>query len=118
MKAETAKRKLSRKKRIRGKIRKVTDRPRLTVFRSHQMIYAQIIDDEKGETLVAASSQQLGEADRKLTKIEQAQKVGSLLAKRAIKKKIKQVVFDRGSYQYHGRIKALAETARQGGLKF
>lgn len=104
-------------------------RPRLSVFRSNKAIYAQIIDDSQGKTLVAASSFQLPPAspsvrrgraasNLKLLKTEQARKVGELLAKRASKAKIKQVVFDRRRYKYHGRVKALAEGARKGGLDF
>ena len=117
MKLNNQARRLKRKKRIRKKISGTSQRPRLTVFRSHQAIYSQLIDDEKGQTLAAASSQQLSPADQKLNKTDQAQKVGQLLAKLALKKKIAQVVFDRGSYQYHGRVKALAEGVKKGGLK-
>jgi large subunit ribosomal protein L18 len=103
-----------RKTRVRAKIRGTTARPRLTVFRSGQNIYAQIIDDSKGITLAAANSLKL----KKKAKIETAQAVGETIAKAAQKKKIHQVVFDRGAYKYHGRIKALAEAARKLGLKF
>lgn len=85
-------------------------RPRLSVFRSNKYIYAQIIDDERGITLVEANSKSL--------KIEKAKEVGKLLAKKAIKKGIKTVWFDRGKYKYHGKVKALAEGAREGGLNF
>ncbi len=98
-----------RRTRIRGKIRGTKDRPRLSVFRSNKHIYAQLIDDQAGETLAAAS----GGGD-----ISTASKVGKDLAKKALKLKIKKVVFDRGGYKYHGRVKALAEGARQGGLGF
>lgn len=91
-------------------------RARLSVFRSNKYIYAQIIDDATGATLVAASEK---EASRgKLTKTQKAEAVGKTIAERAQKKKIKKVVFDRGSYKYHGRIKALADAARAGGLEF
>ncbi len=97
------------------KIKGTTLRPRLSVFRSHRVIYAQVIDDEKGKTLVAANEKEM---KAKGTKIEKAALVGEALAKKALVKKIKTVVFDRGHYQYHGRVKALAEGARKGGLKF
>lgn len=90
-------------------------RLRLTVFRSNQAIYAQIIDDQKGRTLAAANSLKLKTQD---TKTKKAFAVGEQLAKKALKKKIKKVTFDRGSYRYHGRVKALAEGARKGGLLF
>lgn len=93
-------------------------RPRLSVFRSNKTIYAQIIDDQKSKTLVAATSLKLGKEAQKLTKTEQAFKTGQLLAKKALKAKIKKVIFDRRGYKYHGRVKALAEGAREGGLKF
>lgn len=111
-----------RKARVRIKIGGTAERPRLSVFRSNRKIYAQLIDDEKGKTLIAASERELDKKTKKQknrkTKTERASLVGELLAKRAAKKKIKQVVFDRGSYRYHGRVKALAEGARKGGLKF
>ena len=95
-------------------------RPRLAVFRSSQHIYAQVIDDTKGETLVAASS--LEKAQRESAKtganIDAAKVVGKLIAERAKEKGIKDVVFDRGGYLYHGRVKALAEAAREAGLNF
>lgn len=94
-----------KKDRVRAKIRKLGDRPRLSVFRSNKFIYAQIIDDDKSVTLVAAKG-------------EKASLVGEDLAKKAVAKKIKDVVFDRGSYKYHGRVKILAEAARKGGLNF
>lgn len=91
-------------------------RPRLSVFRSNKHIYAQIIDDTKGITLVSANDFQLDQV--KETKQEIARAVGRLIGERAIKKKIKKVVFDRGRFKYHGRIKALAEGAREAGLIF
>lgn len=92
---------------------------RLSVFRSNKSIYAQIIDDKKGETLVAASAKEIrGGSSKKETKIEIAKKVGIVLAQKAKDQKIKVVVFDRGGYKYHGRIKSLAEGAREGGLVF
>lgn len=102
------------KYRVRNKISGTTERPRLTVFRSNKQIYAQIINDETASTLVAASS--LGmEA---LPKKEQAAKVGEAVAKKAIEAGITTVVFDRNGYLYHGRVKELADGARNGGLKF
>lgn len=108
--------KLLRQKRIRSKIKQNVDRPRLSVHRSNSYIYAQIIDDVKGKTLLGVSEKLLGK--EKGTKTENAKKVGLLIAKKAAEKKIKDVVFDKGSYKYHGRVKALAEGAREGGLKF
>lgn len=102
---------------IRKKIRGTAERPRLSVFRSNKEIYAQLIDDNSGVTLAAASSRDAG-ADTKGPKIEQSKQVGTLLAQRAKDAGIETVVFDRGGYLYHGRVKALAEGAREGGLKF
>lgn len=90
---------------------------RLSVFRSHRYIYAQIIDDQKGVTLASASEADL-KPSKKATKTEQARLVGEALAQKALKAKIKKVWFDRGRFRYHGRVKALAEGARKGGLKF
>lgn len=109
--------------RIRKKIMSVSDRPRLTVFRSNVNIYAQIIDDMKAKTLVAASSKDIKtnqqKADPPLAgKIEQAAAVGKLIAQKAKDAKITTVVFDKGAYKFHGRVKALAEGAREGGLQF
>jgi len=106
--------------RIRAKVESTTSRPRLCVFRSLNHIYAQIIDDSQGHTLTSASTldpEIKGEAVGKV-KTGQAELVGSLVAKRALSKGIKQVIFDRGGYKYHGRVKTLAEAARQEGLKF
>ncbi len=94
------------------------ERPRLTVFRSNKQIYAQIIDDQEGKTLVAASSQEKSVAEKDLSKTEQAQLVGNMIAKKAKDASINSVIFDRNGYLYHGRIKVLAEAARKGGLKF
>ena len=108
----------ARHTRVRKKVVGTTDIPRLNVFRSNKNIFAQIIDDEKGVTLVSASSI---DKELKLTNggnLEAATKVGELLAKRAKKAKIKKVVFDRGGYLYHGRVKALADAARENGLEF
>ena len=103
------------KKRIRGKISGTASKPRLTVFRSNKEIYAQVIDDLSGKTLAAASSLKLTE---KITKKEEAAKVGELIAKKAQDAGINAVVFDRNGYLYHGRVKELAESARKGGLNF
>ncbi|ADH64732.1 MAG: 50S ribosomal protein L18 [Deinococcota bacterium] len=103
-----------RKHRVRNRVRNA-GRPRLSVFRSLQHIYAQIIDDTRGVTLAAASSKALGLSGNKT---EVAKKVGQAVAEAAKAKGITQVVFDRGSYKYHGRVKALAEGAREGGLEF
>ncbi|MCS1352571.1 50S ribosomal protein L18 [Mechercharimyces sp. CAU 1602] len=105
--------------RVRKKVVGTAARPRLNVFRSSKNIYAQLIDDVKGHTLVSASTvdPELGEGI-KGGNIEAARLVGSLIAKRAVEKGIEHVVFDRGGYIYHGRVQALAEAAREGGLKF
>jgi len=106
--------------RLRAKVEGTNSRPRLCVFRSQNHIYAQIIDDSRGHTLTSASTidaEIKGEADGK-AKTSQAGLVGSLVAKRASSQGIKQVIFDRGGYKYHGRVKVLAEAARQEGLKF
>lgn len=111
-----------RRKRIRMRIRKVVkgspETPRLTVFRSNKEIYAQVVDDIAGKTLVSASSRVKEIAGKKVTKIEQAKLVGKLIAERAVEAGINDVVFDRSGYLYHGRIKSLADAAREGGLKF
>src|SRR3954447_7121739 len=107
---------LKRRKRIRGKIARTAEPPRLAVFRSNKGIYAQLIDDASATTIAAASSQQLGDAAG--SKKELAAKVGQLIAERAKDKGIDRVVFDRGGYLYHGRVAALADGAREGGLTF
>ena len=106
------------KKRIRGIITGAAERPRLTVFRSNKQIYAQLIDDLSGKTLAQASSSEKALASKKSTKIEQAKSVGKLIGERAVGAGIKTVVFDRNGYLYHGRIKSLAEAAREAGLTF
>ena len=108
---------LHRHARVRSKITGTSERPRLDVFRSNSHIYAQIIDDSKGVTLVSAASNEKDFGDNG-GNCEGARKVGKLIAERAKKKKISEVVFDRGGYIYHGRVKELAEGAREGGLKF
>ena len=114
---DTKAQRLKRHKRVRAKISGTPARPRLNVFRSLNHIYAQIIDDVNGNTLVAASSV---EKDFGATggNCEAAKKVGQLVAERALAKGIEEVVFDRGGYVYHGRVQSLAEGAREGGLKF
>jgi large subunit ribosomal protein L18 len=96
-----------RHKRVRAKIKGTKDIPRLCVFRSNKYIYAQIIDDEKSKTLISAKSE-----------LKNANKLGKDIAQKAIGKKVKKIVFDRGGYKYHGHVKALAEGAREAGLKF
>jgi large subunit ribosomal protein L18 len=109
-----------RHRRVRKKVLGTVERPRLNVFRSLQHIHAQVIDDLEGHTLVAASTLDAALRDELngLDKIAQAKKVGQLLAERAQAKGIERVVFDRGGYKYHGRVKALADGAREGGLEF
>lgn len=110
-------RKLRRTRRVRRKILARSILPRLSVFRSNKFIYAQIIDDNKRYTLASASDKELAR-DTSLTRIKKAEEVGKTIAKRAKDKKIKNVVFDKGSYRFHGRVKALAEAARSEGLIF
>ncbi|MGC8866499.1 MAG: 50S ribosomal protein L18 [Bacteroidales bacterium] len=115
-------RKEERRRRIKMSIRKrisgTPERPRLTVFRSNSQIYAQIVDDTKGITLVAASSMEKDFPKDKMTKVEQAKRVGKEIARKALEAGITQVVFDRNGFLYHGRVKALADSAREGGLIF
>ena len=103
---------------IRKKVSGTSERPRLAVFRSNKQIYAQLIDDVTGNTLAAASSADKSLEGKKGTKIEQALSVGKLIADNAKTAGIDNVVFDRGGFLYHGRVKALADSAREGGLKF
>ncbi|HEX7056220.1 MAG TPA: 50S ribosomal protein L18 [Bacilli bacterium] len=119
-KGDKNKARLKRHLRVRKKISGTVERPRLSVFRSGKHVYAQIIDDSKGVTLAAAST-----LDKELKNdisnggnVEAARKVGELIAKRAKEKGIVKVVFDRGGYLYHGRVQALADAAREGGLDF
>ncbi len=109
------------KVRVRKKIYGTTDKPRLSVYRSLNQIYAQIIDDDNGKTIVSASSLSKEIADQLKSvkgKVEKSKIVGNLIAKIALENKITEVVFDRNGFRYHGRIKALADGAREGGLKF
>lgn len=108
-------RRLRIKRRIRKKISGTEAKPRLSVFRSNKQIYGQIIDDLNGKTLVSASSVK---EDIKGNKVEQAQTIGKAVAEKAVAAGIKNVVFDRNGYLYHGRVKAFAEAAREGGLEF
>jgi large subunit ribosomal protein L18 len=109
-------RRLKRRRRVRAKVHGSAERPRISVFRSNRGIFAQVIDDESGRTLASVN---WTESDlRSLKPMEQATKAGSLLAERAKAAGVEAVVFDRGGYQYHGRVKALAEGAREGGLNF
>lgn len=124
---------IARKTKVRAKLKRFSDRPRLSVFRSNKYIYSQIIDDKKGETLVSASEKDLKSVGAQraapaksrgavpapgINKVDKACQVGGILAKKALKKKIKQVYFDRGKHKYHGRVEALAKGAREGGLIF
>jgi len=123
---EKKEKKKKRHRRLRAKIFGTKKRPRLCVFRSARHIYAQLIDDEQGRTILSASDTDLKKRGKtkkdsgsSLTgKVKQSFEVGRLLAEKALAKKIKEVVFDRAGYKYHGRVKALAEGAREGGLKF
>ena len=117
---------LRRHKKIRAKIFGTKEKPRLCVFRSAKHIYAQLIDDEKGKTIVSAKDEEIKnlksksqkEENKMSAKTAKAFDLGKLIAGKALEKKIEKVVFDRGGYKYHGRIKAVAEGAREGGLKF
>lgn len=109
---------LRRKARTRAKIFGIQEKPRLSVFRSNLYTYAQLIDDLNGKTLASASTKKLTTNDKRLTtKIKEAEQLGELIAKRALEKNIKSAIFNRGGYAYHGRVKAVAEGARKGGLK-
>ncbi|MEW5853584.1 MAG: 50S ribosomal protein L18 [Myxococcota bacterium] len=112
--ATRVRRKISIRKRVHG----TTERPRLTVFRSARHIYAQVIDDSTGRTLAAASTLDKGLRGKKMKKVESAKAVGELVADRCKDKKVSQVVFDRNGFLYHGRIKAVADGAREKGLNF
>ncbi len=122
MKPEVNRRKarMRRHAHIRKRVQGTPERPRLSVFRSLDSIYAQVIDDRAGHTLVAASTidKEICDQMPDLTKTEQARIVGKTVAERALSKGIEKVIFDRGGYKYHGRVKALAEAAREAGLDF
>jgi large subunit ribosomal protein L18 len=113
--------KADRRQRIKYRIRKKLsgsgERPRMTVYRSNKQIYVQLVDDVSGQTLVSASSKEKDIASQKVNKIDQAKLVGKRLAEKAKEKGIKTVVFDRNGYLYHGRVKNLADAARESGLK-
>jgi large subunit ribosomal protein L18 len=109
-------RRFRRRRRVRAKVRGTADRPRLSVFRSNRGVFAQLIDDDAARTVVAVSWTE--PELRKLKAAEQAKRVGELLAERAKQSGVETCVFDRGGYQYHGRVQALAEGAREGGLEF
>ena len=106
---------INKKKRISTKVRGSKDRPRLSVYRSNKHIFVQVIDDVKGETIIGISDKEVSSEE---SRVEKAKKLGMLLAKKALEKKVSVVVFDKGRYAYHGLVKALAEGAREGGLKF
>ena len=109
-------RRLKRRRRVRAKVHGTAERPRISVFRSNRGVFAQLIDDDAAHTIAAVN---WTEADlRKLAPMEQAKKAGEMIAKRAADAGVSACVFDRGGYRYHGKIKALAEGAREGGLKF
>ncbi len=117
---ETHVRRERRQGRVRAKISGTAERPRLNVFRSSRHIFAQLIDDTKGYTVAAASTldDEVRTNAKQWDKKAEAKQVGKLLAQRALAKGLKQVVFDRGGYQYHGRVKSLADGSREGGLEF
>ena len=114
--------KVSARRKIRFRIRKKVNgnavKPRLSVFRSNMEIYVQLVNDENGTTIAAASSKEKDIAAQKITKVEKSKLVGAAVARKASELGIKDVVFDRGGYIYHGRVKAVAEGAREGGLQF
>jgi large subunit ribosomal protein L18 len=114
--AKTLEGRARRKLRIRKKISGTTERPRLTVFRSNNQIYAQVVDDSHGTTLAHATSLKIEKSE--VNKSQVAEQVGEAIAQECVSKGIKQVVFDRNGYIYHGRVKALADGARKGGLEF
>ncbi|MFA5714307.1 MAG: 50S ribosomal protein L18 [Candidatus Paceibacterota bacterium] len=112
---EKKSKRIIRHKRVRAKVLGSESKPRLCVFRSSQHIYAQLIDDATGKTILAVNDIELKGKDKKA---DSAKKIGKMIAEKAVEKKISEVIFDRGGYKYHGRVKALAEGAREGGLKF
>lgn len=110
--------KIARKRRVRAKIIGTATRPRLSVFRGNSTCYLQLIDDERGLTLVSAAETEFSAQQKKLTKMERAKMLGEMLAEKAKGKGIASVVFDRGGNRYHGRVQAIAEGAREKGLEF
>ncbi len=115
--SEKIEKRVTRHRRIRAKMSGTEKQPRLSVFRSRQHIYGQLVDDEKGKTIVSASDREI-KKDKKMKKADLAKEVGKLLAKKAGDVKIKRAVFDRGGYKFHGRVKSVAQGAREGGLEF
>ena len=111
-------RRIRNRRRMRSKIRGTAERPRLSVFRSNKQIYAQIINDVDGVTIASCSSRVKDITSQPLSKVEASQLVGKTLAEKAKEQGVESVIFDRGGYKYHGRVKALAEAAREGGLIF
>lgn len=111
---------LKRQVRVRKKVKGTSERPRLNVFKSANHIYAQIIDDTTGKTIISASTllDEVGTALKHTGNVEAAKKVGAVIAKKALEQKIEKVVFDRNGFLYHGRVKALADAARENGLSF
>jgi large subunit ribosomal protein L18 len=109
-------RRLKRRRRVRAKVRGTADRPRVSMFRSNRGMFVQLIDDDSGRTV--ASVNWIEPELRELGRMDQARRAGALLAERAVAAGVGQVVFDRGGYQYHGRVKAFADAAREGGLTF
>jgi len=111
-----------RHKKVRARISGTSKVPRLCIFKSNKYIYAQLIDDEKGKTILSSDDFKFKKTKTKTSsssgKVASAREVGKIIAEKAVKKGIKKIVFDRGGYKYHGRVKALAEGAREGGLKF
>ncbi len=107
-----------RKKRIRSRLAGTSDKPRLSVFKSNTNLYVQLVDDEAGKTIASASTQEKANRGSVKNTIEGAKHLGQLIAKRAAEKKISRIVFDRSGYIYHGKIKALADAAREAGLTF
>ncbi len=107
-----------RHNRVRSKISGNKERPRFSVFRSNKHVFLQLIDDTQGKTLVSARDTEIKDGEKIQGKVNKAYETGKLLAKKALKLNIKKAVFDRGGYKYHGRVKAVAEGAREGGLKF
>ncbi len=110
--------KLRKKIRVRAKLFGTSQRPRFSVFVSNRFIYAQLIDDEIGKTIASASTKELINEKKQIDKKEFPMMLGELIAKKAIEKGIKMIIFDRGCYKYHGRVKAIAESARKNGLEF
>lgn len=116
--SEKLKVRMKRRSRIRARVAGTADRPRLSIFRSNRNLFVQLIDDVSATTVLAASSLDDDFSSKSGTNIEGAKSLGALVAKRALAKKIDKVVFDRSGYLYHGRVKALADAAREGGLQF